>query len=41
MGAWNLLPGLVVEAGIIVPCKRRLEKPMDMQTMEGYESCIG
>ena len=36
MGAWNLLPGEVVEAHIIVSVKGRLDKYMNRMGIEGY-----
>lgn len=35
VGAWNNLPGMVMEPGEIVAFKRHLDKHMDMQVMEG------
>lgn len=40
-GACELLPGVVVEAGMVVPFKRLLDRNMDMQGMERYGSCAG
>lgn len=35
-----MLPGLVVEADIIVVFKRPLDRHMDVQAMETYGLCI-
>lgn len=41
LGAWNVLPGEVVDAGIHEMCKRLLYSNMDMQGMEGYTLPVG
>ena len=38
VGAWNSLPGKVVEADTIVSFKGRLDKYMNRMGMEGYGS---
>ena len=36
VGAWNLLPGEVVEADTVVTFKGRLDKYMNKMGIEGY-----
>lgn len=37
LGAWNALPGLVVERDTIMLFKQLLNRHVDMQGMDGYE----
>lgn len=39
--AWNVLPGMMVEADMIVVVKRCLHRHMDMQGTEGYGFSTG
>lgn len=39
--AWNVLPGVMVEADMIVVVKRCLHRHMDMQGTEGYGFSTG
>lgn len=36
VNAWNTLPGMVVEADIMVEFKRLLDRDMEVWGMEGY-----
>lgn len=41
VSTWNTLPGVVVEAGVIVASKQFLDGHVDMKGMQGYESHAG
>lgn len=41
VGAWNALPGVVVEVDTRGAFKRRLERDVDVRKTEGYGYCEG